>query len=114
MDVSYVSNSATSADGSTTLTTAGVAQTLFDGKTPVNGFAIYNCSMTPRGETIWFSDTTTAASGAAGCIFLGPCGTGAYGGGSPDRYQTPVGYKPQGPVSVVGSVNGQKITARMW
>jgi hypothetical protein len=90
------------ADGSTSVTTGGTAQTLFGGVTPANGFGVYNPD--PSND-LWISDTTTAAINGQGSIRVV-----ANGGG----YETPVGYKPAGAVSVIGSATGQKITARRW
>ncbi len=89
-------------DGSTTITTAGVAQTLFGGAIPGNGFAIYNPDAV---NDLWISDSTTAAVNGLGSIrvFAG-------GGG----FETPALYRPFGPVSVIGAAAGQKITARSW
>jgi hypothetical protein len=88
--------------GDTTITTGGSAQTLFSGATPVNGFAIYNPDLT---NDLWISDSTTASANGQGSIRVP-----ANGGG----YETPSRYKPIGPVSIVGSATGQKITAREW
>ncbi len=89
-------------DGSTTITSGGTAQNLFGGRTPKNGFEI--CNPDPTND-LWVSDSTTAAAN----------GTGSYrvvaGGGT---YTTPYYYKPVGPVSIVGAVTGQKVTARFW
>lgn len=86
--------------GDTTITTGGTAQTLFS--KPVNGFAVYNPDAT---NDLWVSDSVTAVANGTGCIRVA-----ANGGG----YETPVGYKPVGNVSIVGAVTAQKITARRW
>jgi hypothetical protein len=91
-----------SADGSTTITTGGTAQNLFSGNTPANGWAVYNPDAS---EALWVSDSTTAAANAVGSIYIP-----ALGG-----YETPHrGYRPLGPVSIVGATTGHKITARRW
>jgi hypothetical protein len=90
------------ADGSTTITAGGTAQTLFGGVVPSNGFGIYNPDAS---NDLWISDTGTAAINSQGSIRVI-----ANGGG----YETPTGYKPGGVVSVIGSATGQKITARRW
>ena len=89
-------------DGSTTLTAGNTAQTLFGGTVPALGFAIYNPD--PSND-LWISDTTTASVNGQGCVRVF-----ANGGG----YETPAGYRPLGPVSVIGAATGQKITARRW
>lgn len=90
------------ASGDTTITLGGTAQNLFNGVTPTNGFAVYNPDAT---EDLWISDSTTAAPNGQGSIRVV-----ANGGG----YETPNGYRPIGPVSIVGATTGHKITARMW
>jgi hypothetical protein len=100
LPVSLAGNAAS--DGSTTIATGGTAQNLFAGATPVNGWAIYNPDAT---NDLWVSDSNTAAANGGGSIRVV-----ANGGG----YETPVGYKPLGAVSIVGAVTGQKITARRW
>jgi hypothetical protein len=88
--------------GDTTITTGGVAQNLFSGATPPNGFAIYNPDPV---NDLWVSDSTTAAANTAGSIRVA-----ANGGG----YESPQRYKPVGAISIVGAVSGQQITARKW
>ena len=89
-------------DGSTTITTGGVAQTLFNGKIPPNGFEICNPD---ANEDLWVANGTTAS----------PNGIGSYrvaaNGGT---YTTPVGYGPIGVVSIIGTTTGHKITAKGW
>lgn len=89
-------------DGSTTIAAGGTAQLLFGGKTPVNGFAIYNPNAS---DDVWFSDTTTAAINGTGSIRVASNGGG---------FETPDIMKPLGPVSVIGPNTGTKVTARMW
>ena len=90
------------ADGSTTITTGGTAQTLFGGTVPSNGFAIYNPDAS---GDLWISDSTTAAINGTGSLRIV-----ANGGG----YETPASYRPLGAISVIGATTGQKITARRW
>jgi len=92
----------TGVDGSTTITTGGTAQNLFGGAVPTNGFAIYNPDAV---NDLWISDSATAVANGTGCIRVV-----ANGGG----YETPVGCRPLGAVSIVGATTGQKITARRW
>ena len=100
IDVSLVG--AVASSGDTSIATGGTAQTLFAGVIPTNGFAIYNPDIS---NDLWISDSTTAAANGQGSIRVV-----ANGGG----YETPPGYKPFGPVSIVGAVTAQKITARKW
>jgi hypothetical protein len=93
-----VSSSASDA----TITTGGTAQNIFAGLVPTNGFAIYNPDST---NDLWISDSATALTNGLGSIRV------ASNGG---WYETPVGYKPNHSVSIVGAVTGQKITARSW
>ena len=90
------------ADGSTTITTGGTAQALFGSTVPTNGYAIYNPDLS---NDLWVSDSATAVANGAGSVRIP-----ANGGG----FETPVGYKPVGVVSIVGAVTAQKITARRW
>ena len=92
----------TGVDGSSTIVTGGTAQSLFGGVVPTNGFAVYNPD--PNND-LWISDSATAVANGVGCIRVV-----ANGGG----YETPVGCRPLGAVSIVGGVTAQKITARRW
>lgn len=87
--------------GDTTITTGGTAQLLF-AAAPTNGFAVYNPD---AANDLWVSDSATAVANGKGSIRVP-----ANGGG----YETPAGYKPIGPVSIVGATTAQKITARRW
>jgi hypothetical protein len=85
--------------GDGTIVSATVAQTLFAGVTPVNGFAICNnCS-----SAMWASDGGTAASNV-----------GFYIAASGGIYTTPPGYKPVGPVSLYGGTTSGNFAARRW
>ena len=88
-------------DGSTTITAGGTAQTLFSGNTPANGWAVFNSD---NAEALWVSDTTTAAANGTGSIYVPPLG----------GYETAKGYRPIGPVSIIGATTGHKFTARSW
>ena len=92
----------TATDGSTTITSGGTAQNLFSGVTPPNGWTVGNPDSST--ESLWVSDTTTAAANAAGCIEVQP---GAV-------YETPLGRKPIQAVSVIAATTGHKITASSW
>ncbi len=88
--------------GDTTLTTGGIAQYLFNGNIPLNGYGVYNPD--PIND-LWLSSTVVAAINGEGSIRVA-----ANGGG----YETPTLDHPYGPVSVIGAVTGQFITARAW
>ncbi len=100
--VAIASGAAAASAGDTTITAGGVAQNLFAGVTPTNGWAVYNPDPS---EDLWVSDSTTAAPNASGSIRVA-----ANGGG----YETPLGYAPVGAVSIYGATTGHKITARKW
>ena len=89
-------------DGSTTLTTGGTAQNLFSGTVPSNGYSI--CNPDPTND-LWVSDSATAAANGQGSIRI--AANGGY-------YATEPGQKPMSAVSIIGTVTGQKITARRW
>jgi hypothetical protein len=89
-------------DGSATITAGGSAQNLFGGTTPTNGFGVYNPD--PLND-LWISDSTTAAANGLGSIRV------AANGGA---FETALGYKPLGIVSVYGGTTNQKITAKRW
>lgn len=93
---------AAGADGSTTVTTGGVAQNLFAGATPAHGFEVCNPDAS---EDLWVSDSAAAAPNGTGSFRI------AANGGT---YTTPPGYRPIGAVSVYGATTGHKITARRW
>ncbi|HVH76752.1 MAG TPA: hypothetical protein VM755_17690 [Stellaceae bacterium] len=90
---------AAASDGSAAVITGGVAQTLFGGVTPANGYLIANNS----NATIYISDVGTALAGGAAI----PVAPGSVFG-------TPSGYKPPGPVSLYGGTTGQAFAARRW
>jgi hypothetical protein len=96
-----VINSAGSAavDGSGTIATGGVAQTLFGGATPANGFLLANNSA----ATLYVSDVGTATPGGAS-IPIAPSAV----------FATPSGYRPAGPVSLYADTTGQAFAARRW
>lgn len=91
----------TATDGSGTITTGGTAQNVFGATVPTNGWAVYNPDAS---ETMWVSDTATAAPNAAGSI---PVFAGS-------GYETPPGRKPLGAVSIVAATTGHKFTASRW
>lgn len=86
-------------DGSGTITTGGSAQQLF--ATVGHGCYVANPDTT---RSLWLSLTGTAAPNAGGSFELP---AGAY-------YETPVGCKPAGAVSIYGATTGQPFTAGRW
>jgi hypothetical protein len=82
-----------------TVAVGGTAQYLFSGLTPVNGYLVQNNSAGP----LYFSDTATAVNTGAS-ITLNP---GV-------MWVTPPGYKPPGPVSLLGATSGAAYAARKW
>ncbi len=92
----------TACDGSSTIATGGVAQLLFGGIVPANGYAVYNPD---AANDLWISESTTAAASGVGSIRIV-----ANGGG----YESPAGSKPGGPISIFAGTTGAKFTARRW
>jgi hypothetical protein len=86
-------------DGSGTVIVGGIAQTLFAGVVPTNGYLVANNST----ATIYVSDVGAATSGGASI----PIAAGAV-------FMTPSGYKPAGAVSLWGGATGQAFAARRW
>jgi hypothetical protein len=86
-------------DGSGTVLTGGIAQTLFSGVVPVNGFLV----ATTSSATLYVSDIGTASAGGTSI----PIAPGAV-------FITPSGYKPRGAVSLFAGSNGQSFAARRW
>ncbi len=85
-------------DGSGTITSATVAQTLFAGVVPTNGFLIANnCA-----SVLFVSDSRTAGPQIG--ISVPVAGV----------YTTPTGYKPAGSVSVYGGTTSGNFEARRW
>jgi hypothetical protein len=86
-------------DGSGTVVTGGMAQLLFAGVVPVNGFLVANNSS----ATLYLSDVGSASAGAEsipitpGAVFITPCD-----------------YKPAGPISLYAGSTGQSFAARRW
>jgi hypothetical protein len=86
-------------DGGGVVATGGLAQLLFAGLTPVNGYLVQNNSA----AALYVSDTATAVS-TGSSILLNP---GV-------MWVTPPGYKPPGPVSLYGATSGAAYAARRW
>ena len=86
-------------DGSGTVVTGGMAQPIFAGVVPVNGFLVANNSS----ATLYVSDVGAATAGGASI----PISPGAVS-------ITPSGYKPAGAISLYASSTGQSFAARRW
>jgi hypothetical protein len=86
-------------DGSGAIAAGAVAQALFAGVVPVNGFQICNNSS----AALFVSDVGTASAGGTSM----QVGVGAI-------YTTPDGYRPAGTVSIYGASTGQSFAARRW
>ena len=86
-------------DGSGSIVTGGMPQTLFAGVVPVNGYLIANNST----ASLYVCDVGTANAGGASV----PIAPGAV-------FTTPSGYRPAGVVSLYGSTSGQAFAARRW
>ena len=86
-------------DGSGTVATGGIAQPIFAGVVPVNGFLVANNSS----ASLYVSDVGAATAGGASI----PIAPGAV-------FITPSGYKPAGAISLYASSTGQSFAARRW
>jgi hypothetical protein len=90
---------AAAVDGSGSVGIGGIAQLLFGGAVPANGYLVANNSS----GTLYVSDVGIATAGGtsvpivAGTVFM-----------------TPSGYQPPGPVSLYGPTTGQPFAARRW
>ena len=98
--VALTGNTAT--DGSGTITAGGTAQNIYGATVPTNGWAVSNPDSSS--ESLWVSDTATAAANAVDCIEIPPSMV----------YETPPGRKPLGAVSIVAATTGHKFTASRW
>jgi len=85
----------------TTITAGGVAQNLFSGVAPVNGYEIINNDIA---ETLYFREAGTAAVAGASSVPLAPGFT----------YTTPAGYKPSGAISVIAATTAHAVVARSY
>lgn len=90
----------TPVNGSGTVATGGVAQTLFSGVTPPMGYFVQNLS---AGD-LYINDLGTA-SAAAGSILIPSNGS---------MFMSPSNYRPAGAVSLFGATTAQAFTARYW
>lgn len=99
---SRVDTANTASDGSGTIASGNLAQDLFGGVVPTNGFAVYNPD---TNEDLWISLSTTAAIGGQGSIRVA-----ANGGG----YEMPPTAKPFHKISIIAVTTGHKFTAIKW
>ena len=86
-------------DGSGMVVTGGMAQALFAGVIPANGFLVANNSS----AILYVSDVGAAAAGGTSI----PIAPGAV-------FVTPSGYKPGGVVRLYAGATGQSFAARRW
>ncbi len=87
-------------DGSGTIVSTAVSQSLFGGVVPVNGYMIQNNSSS---NNMYVNDVG-AATNTAGASFVIAKGT---------IFMTPSGYKPPGPVQITGT-SADAFVARRW
>jgi hypothetical protein len=94
-----VDSGSVAVDGSGTIVSATVVQTLFGGVVPVNGYQIANnCA-----SIIYVRDTASPAGPSAG-MPVPVNGT----------YTTPVNYKPAAAVTIYGGTTSGNFEARRW
>src|SRR5271157_5242095 len=86
-------------DGSGAITVGGTAQPLFGGTVPTNGFLIANNSS----HIMYWSDVGPAVTGGDSVPII-----------AGDVFVTPSGYKPAGPVSLLGTTTADAFAARRW
>jgi hypothetical protein len=86
-------------DGSGAVAVGGAAQTLFGGIVPANGYLVANNSS----AVLYICDVGPATAGGASL----PISAGGI-------YATTAGYRPAGPVSLLGATAGQPFAARRW
>jgi hypothetical protein len=84
-----------------TIASGSQAQLVFSGATAVNGYIISNLHVS---ETLYANDLGVATLGSGLSIPILPG----------KSFQTPAGYKPPGPVSVVAATSGHAYSARRW
>lgn len=87
-------------DGSGTITAGGVAQDLFGGTIPANGYMVQNLSANPL-----YVNELAVASAGAGSILIPASGS---------MWITPQIWKPDAAISIFGGTTGQAFTARRW
>ena len=99
-----------SMDGSVIVAAGGVAQTLFNGVVPPNGFMIQINDVSAIGNRCWISDNGPATLQFPQTGFL--VGGVWVAAPLPNTFITPPGYKPM-PVSII-CTGGLAIAARGW
>ncbi len=92
----------TASDGSSTIAAGGVAQNLFSGNVPANGYLVVNLNAS-MGNTLYISDIGVA-SAAGSSIPIAP----------QTEWRSPPGYKPPGVVSIFGPTTAEAFSARRW
>jgi hypothetical protein len=90
----------TISDGSGTISVSGLAQYIFSGLTPANGYLVQNTHAT---ATLYINDVGVAAATGSSLVLL-----------PGQMWVTPPGYKPPGAVSLFGNTSGQSFSARRW
>lgn len=102
LPVTIASSASSSGFDDGTIVAANTPQEWFGAEVPANGYQIVN----PNNVAVLFvSDTVVApAVGTPGTMLVYPAGT----------YQTPAGYKPQGPVYVSSDTDGAAVTGKRW
>lgn len=86
-----------------TMTFAPIAQALFGGVTPMNGFKVGDPN---SADDVWISDATTTP------VINGASSTRVFANGG--QYSTEPGEKPVGPVYLIGTAIGDRFNARSW
>jgi hypothetical protein len=97
-----LTSGATAADGSGTIALGGVAQNLFSGSQPTNGYLVFNLNPT-GGRTLYISDVGVASATGSSFPILPQA-----------EWHTPPGYKPPGAVSIFGTTTSDPFAARKW
>lgn len=94
-----IGSASTAGDGA--ITTGGMAQSLFGGIAPTNGWKVSNPHPT---EDLWVADNNVTAAPNVGFRVF------ANGG----QYATEPGEKPSGALSIYGATTGHSFSARHW
>jgi hypothetical protein len=97
-----LTSGAVAADGSSTIAAGGVAQNLFSGTTPTNGYLVAN--LNPSGGRVLYISDIGTASAAGSSIPIQP----------QEEWRTPPGYKPPAAVSIFGTTTSDPFAARRW
>ena len=100
-----------SMDGSMVVVAGGIAQTLFNGVVPPNGFMVQINDVAAIGNRCWITDHGPATFEFPQTGFL--VGGVWVASPLPNTFTTPPGYKPMGPVSII-CTGSLVIAARGW